>query len=159
MNTGVISKRYAKALLEYVRQTGRGAEVCAQVRSLLKDPRSVPASEMEPDLQRFILLISRRGRTEYLRFIFASFVKMYLDSEGIKIARLRTVVRSEAIEARLQDILAARTGCRIILETTTDPSIVGGFVLEVDGYMLDASVASQIERIRRAFVSDINRIV
>ena len=35
MNTGIISKRYAKALLAYVQETGGGERVSAQVRELL----------------------------------------------------------------------------------------------------------------------------
>jgi F-type H+-transporting ATPase subunit delta len=40
-----------------------------------------------------------------------------------------------------------------------DPAIVGGFVFTVDDLMLDASVARQIELIRRQFVEKNNRIV
>ena len=40
-----------------------------------------------------------------------------------------------------------------------DPSLIGGFVVQVGDYLLDASVRNQIETIRRQFVVQNNRIV
>ena len=40
-----------------------------------------------------------------------------------------------------------------------DPEILGGFVFEMDGYRLDASVESQFRRIRRQLIEKNNRIV
>ena len=44
MNTGIISSRYATALLRYTQETGGGARVCAQVRRLLEHPEERPAA-------------------------------------------------------------------------------------------------------------------
>ena len=42
---------------------------------------------------------------------------------------------------------------------TVDPSIEGGFVLMVDGYRMDASVAWQLQRIRKELIEKNNRII
>ena len=61
MNTGAITKRYARALLLYTQENGSGDRVFAQVRRMLRDS-SVPA-RLDPDLERFIALLVQRGRS------------------------------------------------------------------------------------------------
>ena len=45
------------------------------------------------------------------------------------------------------------------LEEKVDPDIIGGFIFELDGYRLDASVENHLSRIRRQLVEKNNRIV
>ena len=158
MNTGIISTRYAKALLMFTEENGSGERVCSQVQQMLKNPDSAPA-RLEPDLERFITLVARNGRMEDIRFILRSFVGMYYRSKGIRIATLVTAVPAPGLEDRLRGLLAERFGCRIVFETSVEPSLIGGFVVVVDDYMLDASVRSQVESIRRQFIIQNNRIV
>jgi F-type H+-transporting ATPase subunit delta len=42
---------------------------------------------------------------------------------------------------------------------TVDPDLIGGFVFELDGRRLDASVRSQLDRIRRQLVDESSRLV
>ncbi len=158
MNTGIISTRYAKALLMYVEQTGGGDRVCAQVREILKSPDSIPA-KLEPELERFIALLVRNGRIGDVRFILHSFVSMYYRSQGVSLAKITTSVPAPGLEEELRTLLEGRFGCKLLFETAVDPSLIGGFVVSVDDYVLDASVRSQIETIRRQFIKQNNRIV
>lgn len=158
MNTGIISTRYAKALLKYTEENGSGERVCAQVREILKNPDDMP-SKLEPDLERFVSLVARNGRMEDVRFILRSFVGMYYRSRGIRIASLVTSVPAPDLEEKLHRMLEKNFGCKIVFESSVDPSLFGGFVVVVDDYMLDASVRSQIETIRRQFITQNNRIV
>ena len=158
MNTGIVASRYAKALLKYTQETGRGDKVCAQVQALLRDP-SVAAQPLEPELQKFISLLISNGRLEFVRLAFKDFVRMYYDSEGILLARLTTVKPAPETEKSLLALLEERTGRKVLLETAVDAGLVGGFVLEVDDHILDASVRSQLEAIRRQFIISNNRIV
>ena len=158
MNTGAISSRYAKALLKYVQQTGRGEQVCAQVHELLRNP-DLKGAELEPELQRFVALLSRNGRLEDVRLILRSFERMYCESVGILQMQLVTVVPSPETEARLKALLDEQTGLKVWLESSLDPDLIGGFTLQVGDYMLDASVRRQIDDIRRQFVIQNNRIV
>ena len=45
------------------------------------------------------------------------------------------------------------------METSIDAELLGGFVLELDNEMLDASVRRQIDDIRRQLVQKNNRII
>lgn len=155
MNTGAISSRYAKALLKLVAETGRGDAVCAQVRSILACPDEMP-QPLEPDLEKFISLLVRNGRMEHVKLILADFVHRYHEAHGVKVAHLVTAVPAPELEDRLRELLKEYT---LIFESRVDPDIVGGFVLTVDDLMMDASVRSQIERIRRQFVEKNRRII
>lgn len=159
MNAGIIASRYATALYRYAASTGRGAEVCAQVERLLADPDSAKGMRLEPELKRFIALLIENRRTELLKFVLQDYVDLYYRSAGIKIARLKTAIPVPTLEARLADLVRSKTGCEVKMVAEVDPSIVGGFVFTVDDLMLDASVARQIELIRRQFVEKNNRIV
>lgn len=158
MNTGIISTRYAKALLMYTQENGSGERVCAQVREMLKSPDSVPA-RLEPELERFVALLLRNGRMGDVRFILRSFVSMYYRSKGVRIASLVTSVPAPGLEEKLHPLLERDFGCKVIFETSVDPSLIGGFVVTVDDRLLDASVRSQLETIRRQFIIQNNRIV
>lgn len=157
MNTGAVSSRYAKALLKYVQETGRGEQVCAQVRTLLSSPDS--AGTLEPELQKFTELLVKNGRMEDVRLIFTTFVRMYYESTGTLLAHLTTTIPAPEVALKLHDLLEKQTGGRVIMDTEVDPSLIGGFVLEVGDYMLDGSVRHQIEAIRRQFVTQNNRLV
>lgn len=158
MNSGAISTRYAKALLLYTQGTGRVTQVCDQIKAMLENPEHVP-SPLEADLERFISLLVKRGRKEYLRPVFRAFIDLYCKEYGIKYARLTVVTDTPGLKEKMQALLEKQTGCRVFLETEVDPGLVGGFTVEVGGYMLDASVRHQIELIRREFVLSNNRLV
>ena len=157
MNTGVISARYARALLLLVKQSGRGEQVFEQARQMLSDPSHLP-SKLEPDLEKLVLLMQSRGRADHLKFTLTHFTRLWCEAAGAHLVHLRTAVPSPGLEERIAAILE-KGGGRVIMDSTVDPSLEGGFVFEVDGYMLDASVRTQMERIRREFIEKNNRIV
>ena len=159
MNTGVISSRYARALLKLVQETGHGAEVASQVQQLLDDPDKASSMALCTELQDFVALLARNGRTQYLKLTFTTFLSLYKESKGIHVAYLTTAVPAPSLEEKLARLVHEKTGGEIELHTTVDPSVIGGFIFEIDGMMLDASVSHKIEEIRRQFVDKNNRIV
>ena len=54
---------------------------------------------------------------------------------------------------------ARRTRGRVELETTVDPALIGGFVMQLGDLRLDASVATQLERVRTQLEARNRRIV
>ena len=158
MNTGVVTTRYAKALLKYTAETGRGEQVYRQVKALLKDPEH-PPKPLEADLERFVRLLIENRRMDLVRLILQSFCSMYLESRGIKPATLTTAVPAPGLEEKLRVLIREKMGCEIELETKVDPDLIGGFVFVLDGWRMDASVRHQIEAIRRQFVEKTSRIV
>jgi F-type H+-transporting ATPase subunit delta len=158
MNTGAITKRYAMALLHLTKDNGSGEAVCAQIVQMLHRPFSIPR-KLEPDLQKFINLLAKNGRLDYLRRILRTYVDMYCEDASLAHVRLTTVVESPELEARITKEIEQRSGHKVLLETETDPSLIGGYRVEYHGYMLDASVRRQLEILQRQFVEKNNRIV
>ena len=158
MNTGVISRRYATALLKYVTESGHGEQVYAQVKALLSDPDSAPQPLCE-DLQKFTALLVRNGRIELVKLIFSSFLRQYEAQAGIHVARLRTAVDSPALQEKLRAFVREKIGGTVEFTTEVDPGLIGGFVLEVDGCRMDASVARQLGDIRKQWMDKNKRIV
>lgn len=81
MNAGILSVRYAKAFLEYTQETGHADRVFHQVNALLKHPEVTP-DKLEPELERFVELLVRNRRMEWLRFILRTYERMYYQSKG-----------------------------------------------------------------------------
>lgn len=159
MNTGIIATRYAKALLLYCEESGNGEKVCAQVRQLLKNP-DISSLKLEPELEKFVSVVSKHGRLQYIRLMFNSFVSMYHRSKGVKLAHLVMSSPTEGLEEKVGEMLRRQFGCEVRLESAVDPNLIGGFMIIVDDeYMLDASVRNQIDTIRKQFIIQNNRIV
>jgi len=158
MNTGVISRRYATALLKYVTESGHGEQVYAQVKALLSDPDSAP-QPLSEDLQKFTALLVRNGRIELVKLIFSSFLRQNEAQAGIHVARLRTAVDSPALQEKLRAFVREKIGGTVEFTTEVDPGLIGGFVLEVDGCRMDASVARQLGDIRKQWMDKNKRIV
>lgn len=158
MNSGAVTQRYATALLRLTQESGRGEQVCSQVRAMLRDSSSLP-SPLEPDLVRFVQFLTAKGRQDYLRRILRTFVDLYCESVGLRHVVLTTTVPAPVQEERIRAELEARLGCRILLETEVDPALLGGYRLEVDDKMLDATVRRQLQVLRRDFVEKKTRIV
>ncbi len=137
---------------------------------------------MAQELHKFLELLIRNGRIGDVRLVLTTFVTEYYRSRHIKRARL--VVADPALldpeptpsdpvpvegslrqaqrltlESRLRDLIEKQTGCRLILKTEVNPSIIGGFVFEVEDTVLDASVSRQLDFIRRQFIEKNRRIV
>lgn len=158
MTPGIVSSRYAKALLKLVLETGNGDAVYEQVDRLLKRQEQ-PGFVMEPELYDFVELLLKKGRIEYVKFIFQSFLRMYDLSQGRKRVHLVTAVAVPGLEERLKVLLEEKTGAKILMESSIDPSIIGGFQLKVEDDFLDASVSRRLEELRRRLVVKNNRLV
>lgn len=186
MNTGIVSARYAEALLKYVKETGNGAQVYAQagllarcfasledMRLLIMHPKATSdrtklrimvaalggEDKAAPELVRFIGLVMKNKRIKFLRLMLLIYMDKYRKAENISHGRLTVAVPSESLKRKLMDIVHDETGGTLELETNTDPSIIGGFIFDVDGYRLDASVRSQLNAVRRQFIEKNRRIV
>jgi len=186
MNTGIISSRYALALRKYVDVHGGGAAVCAQAKKLEAAFSSVPEfdrvmadskvvspsrklallktalepEDMDPGLEKFLGLLVRNGRIGDVRLILHCFIDIYYRSRGIRFAKLTTAVPvGPEFEEKIRACVAGLTGGEVRLSGEVNPEIIGGVVLTVGDYRVDASVRGQLDTLRREFVEKNKRIV
>ena len=185
MNDSIIRTRYADALVKYVRETGNGDSVCKQAEKLARVLREVPdlsrmisakdvvpdakkrellqaalGEPMAPELARFVDLLLTNGRIGALRMILLDFTDRYRRSLGRRKARLKVAVPpSEELLTRLAALVKERTGDEADIDVAVDPSLIGGFVFDIDDAIIDKSVARKLELIKRQFIEKNRRIV
>ena len=158
MNTGIISSRYARALLRLVDETGNGEAVYGQVVQILKNPDSMPP-KLEPELSRLVTVLVHNKRLDYVKFVLHRFTVLYNASRGRRLVTLQTAVPAPELQQRIKDLLQERFGGEIVLDAEVDPDIIGGFKLTIDDKLLDASVSHQLDEIRRQLMEKNKRIV
>ena len=181
MYTGLIARRYATALAGFAAANGEERRVYDEVRHLAAVYRTdlslrdallspvLPAAAKEAlfrqvldgtvsrTLEGFVSLVLRRRREKYLCFMLHSYVSLYKQRHGILDATLTTAAPVADEEA---DRMQMRTRSREVrLRRETDPSLIGGFVLRFDDLLVDASLARQLDTLRRGFGNKQNRIV
>jgi F-type H+-transporting ATPase subunit delta len=184
MNGGLISSRYADALLKFVGKDD-GTEVCSQaetiekaldevpkLRVVLGDPADVSdkeklnllksaldGKEMNPKLEAFLNLVLHNRRVSDLRLILHTFTDRYYFSRKIRFGHLTTAAEAPGLEEKLRSFYKGVTGFDLVIDTKIDPSIIGGFIFSVDCDRIDASVSRQIETLRQQFIEKNKRIV
>lgn len=184
MNAGIIASRYARALLKFVQEDGSGKEVYSQARTLVHlmneleqlrqyvtdvldvslDSKlsllSAAVNEpLHPCLVRFLTMVSEHRRVEYFPRMLLSFIEQYRKENNIQVGRLVTASHQEGLCGRLEGVFHDKTGAEVHLQERVDADIIGGFVFELEGCRIDASVAGHLDRIRRLLVEKNNRIV
>ena len=184
MNTGVVSKRYAKALLDFAMAKGNEKKVYQEVETLAGNFANVPdlkrtvenpvvtrkmkldllveaagGKDVSEEMKRFLQLVIDGKREKFLHFMTWSFIDQYRERKHILMGKLTTAVEAPELVRHLEEIGSLKTDSKVEIKANIDPSIIGGYIIEVDGYRLDASVADQLRRVKRQFIDKNRRIV
>ena len=172
--------RYARALLAFAKSRGtedrvydetkrlaRVSVTVPQLRHTIENPvlsiatkhkllcDAVGVKEVSEELK----LVLEEKREKFLQFMIWSYIDLYREDKHILIGKLTTAVESPKLVKKLEELASARTNGVVELETKVDPSIIGGYIIELAGFRLDASVQNQLKRIRRQFIARNRRIV
>lgn len=105
----------------------------------------------------FIQLLVNKGREADLPEIIQAFIEQYNTVKGIHIAQLTTAVEvDEAVKQNIVNKLKADTGYNNVqLQTRVNPDLIGGFVLEFNNNLVDASVLRDLKDIRKQFAKNV----
>ena len=182
MNVGVISVRYAKALLAYSIQQGVEDAVYDGMKQLvhtLQDVKELPIVLRNPHLksaervkllcsvmpqlpimERFAALIVKEEREDILVFIAYEYMNLYREAKGICAVRFITAAPvAPDFKAGLEQIVGNENKMKVEVEYIVDESIIGGFRMEVASRRIDASVEGQLRRIRKQLVKQNRKLV
>lgn len=184
MNTGVVSMRYAKALLAYAKAQGKEDAVYREVKLLamhytevsglrraIENPvldaekkldllcEAAGGKTVSDELKRFFNLVLEERRGKFLQFMIWSYIDLYREEKHILIGKLTTAVASPKLISHLEQMASERTHGTVELEARIDPSLIGGYIIELAGYRMDASVVNQLKRVKRQFIARNRRIV
>ncbi len=101
-------------------------------------------------------LMVKKGREESLPEIVNAFIDMYNNIKGIHKVKLTTAQPvSEELKQRIVDKFTATTSLQHIeLEAAVNESLVGGFVLEFNNTLVDASILRDLKDIKKQFMDN-----
>ncbi len=176
MRVNLLAKRYAQALFDLSLENKLEEKVAAdmrlvgdvlaenrELRRIMANPVLVGSKKIkilnkifEKNLTelslRFFNLIIRKGREIYLESICLAFEDIYMNFKNVVGATLITATGSdEKIRKQVVEKLSAITDKDIELKEITDQDIIGGFVARLDDYQYDASVATQLRKLRKNY--------
>ena len=179
MDIGIISVRYAKALLQFAVENKEEQAVYGEMQTLGETFRAVPALQqalINPtyteeqktgwlltaasgdaratlSLRRFVSLVVKNGRADMMLFISASYLTLYRKKKHLTEARLTFARQVNAtLVERIRKMLEEKIHAKVEMSVSEDKELLGGFVLEYDTYRLDASVRTQLNELRRNWV-------
>ena len=172
MDIGVISVRYARALLKSAVEQKLDDAVYQEMQLLAKSYVDVPqlrqtidnpmlskekkeallltavGGDPVPLTRAFIGLVLKEDREPVMQFIANSYVTLYRQQKNVIRGRLITAARvSPATEQKMRQMVESKTNGTVEFETEVNPDIIGGFILEYDTYRMDASVKAKLNSI------------
>ena len=172
MDIGVISVRYARALLKSATDAKIEQQVYAEMQQIAKSYIEVPqlrstidnpmlskekkqallltAAGREPSdlMKAFISLVLKEDRESVMQFIANSYVTLYRQQKNVIRGRLITAAAvSPETEQKMRQMVESKTNGTVEFESQVNPDIIGGFILEYDTYRMDASVKTKLNSI------------
>ncbi|NJC26822.1 ATP synthase F1 subunit delta [Neolewinella antarctica] len=100
----------------------------------------------------FVDVLITKGREPDLIGILKAFIKQYKKLNNISTVKVTSAIALSATELddiKKQLIAGGKTETTVDIETSIDPSIIGGFILEFGGQVYDASVAHKLSELRK----------
>ena len=172
MDIGVISVRYARALLKSAIDQKLDEQVYHEMQLLAKSYVDVPQLRQTIDnpmiakdkkqillttaagplasqlTQSFIALVLKEDRENVIQFMANSYITLYRKQKNVIRGKLTTAARVSAdTEQKMRQMVESKTHGTVEFETEVDPDIIGGFILEYDTFRMDASVKSKLNTI------------
>ena len=176
-----LAARYAKALIDIAQEqkqldavnndiVGIKAMVdnSKELNNLMKSPivkadkkhavlKQLISGKVQPSTEAFINLMVSKGREYYLPEILAAFVEQYKKLNNIVTVKLTTahVLDDQTKSNILSKIENGLNGSKVDLQTSVQESLIGGFVLESNNKMFDASIARDLKNIKTQFLQNV----
>jgi F-type H+-transporting ATPase subunit delta len=173
MDIGIISVRYARALLKSALDARLDQQVYQEMQLMAKSFVEVPelrhtidnpmlAKEKKEMLllttvggdkasalsKAFVALVLKEDRENMILFMANSYITLYRQQKNIIRGKLTTAVAVAAdTEQKMRKMVESKTKGTVEFETEVNPDIIGGFILEYDTYRMDASVKAKLTSI------------
>ena len=174
MDNGRISVRYARALFQTAQEQGCEDAVydgltrfahnyllaIAQFNEVLADPivaqeEKVKLMEMaagEPlhdTLKQFITFVAEQKREDKMFLIAMKYREMYREKHGILSTQVTTATKlTEESYDKIKAFIKQTFDADAEMEVHIDPSLIGGFILDIENTRMDASVAGQLNALK-----------
>lgn len=115
------------------------------------------SNKISSETLSFIDFVIQKNREDILLEIFKEFLVLCDKKNKILRAKVKTAVElDESLKSKLTSKLESRTNQKIIANYLLDQKIIGGFVVEIDDQVYDASVKHQLTQLRKKFSEEIS---
>jgi F-type H+-transporting ATPase subunit delta len=107
-------------------------------------------SGAEPELVNFLELLAEKHRMPVIFRIRRNFDKLLAEERKLLDVTVKSAVELDAgIVEQIGAEIQKQTGHEVELRSEVDEDILGGLVLEVGNMVLDASIRSRLDRLRK----------
>lgn len=177
MDIGIISARYARALFELAKDRGVETPVYEDMKMLavsfqaerslretLANPvidtatkerllKNAAGVEVNDASARFFRLVLQHKRETLLQIMCLVYLSLYRKEKNINRMYLTTAVPLDpAIRDRLMYEIRLKTGGTIEFTEEVRPDLIGGVVMRMNNYRLDASIVAQLKQVKRQWM-------
>ena len=169
-----VAKPYARALYEAADEQNAIDDITADVEKIrelieqseeftqfINSPLLSPQHKSETFQQlfsesmnsltiNFFKLLALKQRERYLVAIMDVFSAIVDETAGRVVAKVKTAIPiTQEQEQQIIQQLSTYSGKQVRLETETDEEIQGGFIVQLGDTVFDASVTTQLQRLKR----------
>lgn len=178
MIQGSLARRYARALIEVAVETNALEDVRADVEEFFRlwqesevlrtalGQEMVPLAERAKALDAVLAAVSLKPTTANFIRLLLSKKRLVLLPEIVTQLRILADRRSNILRAKVRSAaplsneildglrkrLATSSGQRVEIDVQVDPSLLAGLVAEVGHTVVDGSVATQLQRMKRELI-------
>jgi F-type H+-transporting ATPase subunit delta len=172
-----IANRYAKSLIDLAQETGKLERILEDVESfngvienrdfylMLKSPiiksdkkgqifDALFKGKFDDLTMAFLGILLKKGRESFLPEIAKEFLTQYKFIKHISTVKLTTAseLGKDAVEAIRQKLVkSVVTDDNVEIVTEVDEELIGGFVLEFDDKLYDASIKHKLDLLSKDF--------
>ncbi len=175
MSVNRIASRFAKSLLELAEEKGQLEAVRADMDTfglalenrelylLLKSPivhadkkisilDAIFKDKINALTMSFLHICVQKGREPYLTEIAEAFIVQYREKKNIlSLKVISAIPLDDQVQNQIKDQVRASglASGEIQLDTSVNPELIGGFILELEDKRYDASVARKLDLLRK----------
>lgn len=177
MNNPRLAQRYAKSLIDIASEYNKLEEIYNDImllKSVMDKSRdfvlmldspiihadkkykiinAITTGKISTVTETFLKLICNKGREANLPGVVSSFIEQYNTIIGLHNAKLTTAmpISKELADSFVSKIKASTSYENVKLETVVDDKIIGGFVLEMEGKLIDSSILRNLLDVHKEF--------
>lgn len=176
MRVTLLAKRYAQALFDFAleqKAVDKTAEDMLLVEKVIGESKDLRLLLNNPVIDtykkvevltkifegkidvltlKFILLIAKKGREKYIHYISQAFNKIYKEHNNIVDVTLTTAYKTDKkVKDDILKLLQKITAKNIELEEVVNDDLIGGYKLNLEDYQYDATVKTQLKRLKKNF--------
>ena len=176
MKSDVLARRYAKALYDLGIEENVGQKFLAdlhtvvglmieseELKSIMESPiydinlkkiilgTLLNKANISKYIENFLYILLEKDRFQQLPDVLESYHDIINEVAGKATANVISAVElTEVQQKRISEVFSRLSNKQINIETTIDPSIIGGLVVDVEGMVYDGSIKSNLIKFKES---------